>query len=61
MIAAPLLVLWGAKGVIERCFDPLEEWRAVASDVQGKALPAGHYLPEEVPELLLEEVLAFLA
>ncbi len=61
MIAAPLLVLWGAKGVIERCFDPLEEWRAVASDVQGKALPGGHYLPEEVPELLLEEVLAFLA
>lgn len=61
MIEAPLFVLWGVKGVIERCFDPLAEWRRVASDVQGRALPAGHYLPEEVPELLLDEVLAFLA
>jgi len=61
MIEAPLLVLWGANGVIERCFDPLAEWRRVASTVQGRALPAGHYLPEEVPELLLDEVLAFLA
>lgn len=60
MIQAPLLVLWGARGIIERCFDPLKEWRAVAEDVRGKALPAGHYLPEEVPELVLGEVLAFL-
>jgi haloacetate dehalogenase len=60
MIEAPLLVLWGAKGVIERCFDPLEEWQKVAQNVQGKALPAGHYLAEEVPELLLEEVMDFL-
>ena len=60
MIQAPLLMLWGAHGIIERCFDPLKEWRVVAQDVRGKALPAGHYLPEEVPELLLEEVLAFL-
>ncbi|UPQ84072.1 alpha/beta hydrolase [Pseudomonas knackmussii] len=61
MIQAPLLVLWGADGIIERCFDPMKEWRAVAQDVQGKALPAGHYLPEEVPERVLEEALAFLA
>ena len=60
-IEAPLLVLWGAKGVIERCFDPLKEWREVATDVQGKALPAGHYIPEEVPDLLLKEALEFLA
>lgn len=60
VIEAPLLVLWGAKGVIERCFDPLEEWQKVAQNVQGKALPAGHYLAEEVPELLLEEVMDFL-
>ena len=60
MVEAPVLVLWGAAGVVARCFDPLEEWRRVASDVQGKALPAGHYLPEEVPELLLDQVLAFL-
>ena len=48
--AAPLLALWGAHGVIEKCFKPLDEWRRVADDVRGRALPAGHYLPEEVPD-----------
>jgi haloacetate dehalogenase len=60
-IQAPLLVLWGLEGVIERCFDALAEWRQVAEDVQGKAVPGGHYVPEEAPELLLEETLKFLA
>ncbi|WP_137807322.1 alpha/beta fold hydrolase [Pseudomonas sp. G(2018)] len=56
----PLLVLWGAEGTVGRCFEPLREWQQVATDVRGKALPAGHYIAEEVPELLLAEVLGFL-
>lgn len=56
----PLLALWGEDGTVGKCFDPLAEWRKVASDVRGKPLPAGHYRAEEVPERLLEEVLAFL-
>jgi len=56
----PLLVLWGAEGTVGRCFDPLKEWQQVASNVGGKALPAGHYLAEEVPEQLLAEALDFL-
>ena len=60
LIEAPLLVLWGSRGVIERCFDPLAEWRAVARDVRGRALPAGHYLPEEVPDEVLAETFQFL-
>jgi len=56
----PLRVLWGAEGTVGRCFDPLKEWQHVATDVRGKALPAGHYLAEEVPELLLAEALDFL-
>jgi haloacetate dehalogenase len=56
----PLLVLWGAEGTVGRCFDPLKEWQQVATNVRGKALPAGHYLAEEVPQLLLAEVLGFL-
>jgi haloacetate dehalogenase len=51
-IACPLLALWGAHGVVERCFRPLEDWGRVAADVSGRALPAGHYLPEEVPDLV---------
>jgi haloacetate dehalogenase len=56
----PTLVLWGRDGVIERCFQPLEEWRRVASDVRGHALACGHYIAEEAPMLLLEHVDAFL-
>lgn len=59
-LTLPLLVLWGAEGTVGRCFDPLKEWQQVATDVRGKALPAGHYLAEEVPELLLAEALDFL-
>lgn len=58
-IRCPLLALWGAHGVVEKCFKPLDEWRRVADDVRGRALPAGHYLPEEVPELVLEELETF--
>jgi len=59
-LSLPLLVLWGAEGTVGRCFDPLREWQQVAIDVRGKSLPAGHYLAEEVPELLLAEALPFL-
>ncbi|MNN66294.1 Fluoroacetate dehalogenase [compost metagenome] len=56
----PLRVLWGAEGTVGRCFDPLKEWQQVASNVSGQALPAGHYIAEEVPERLLAEAQAFL-
>lgn len=58
-VACPLRVLWGEKGVVERCFRPLDEWRKVARDVSGRALPCGHYVPEEAPELLVDEMLSF--
>ena len=56
----PLLVLWGEQGVVHQCFEPLKEWSKVAVNVQGKALPCGHYIPEEAPELLLRQVQLFL-
>ena len=59
-IATPMLVLWGAHGVIQRCFDPLAEWRKLAANVEGKALPCGHYVPEEAPAALLDELERFL-
>jgi haloacetate dehalogenase len=59
-LSMPLLALWGAHGVIEKYFKPLDEWRKVAADVRGHALPSGHYIPEQVPELLLNELSIFL-
>jgi haloacetate dehalogenase len=57
----PLLALWGKRGVIERYFDPLRDWREVARDVRGKALDCGHFLPEEAPRETLAELRRFLA
>lgn len=59
-LTCPLLVLWGEHGVIEREFRPLDEWRKVAIDVRGRALASGHYIPEEAPEALAGELIAFL-
>jgi haloacetate dehalogenase len=58
-IACPLLVLWGSHGVIERCFDPLADWREYAVDVSGKSLDCGHYLPEERPAETARELAHF--
>lgn len=59
-IACEFLALWGAEGVIEKCFDPIAEWRQYSRNVTGHALPCGHYIPEEAPEALIECVLPFL-
>jgi haloacetate dehalogenase len=57
----PVLALWGAQGVVGTMFNCLDDWKEVANDVTGKALPCGHFLPEEQPERTLAEVQAFLA
>ena len=60
-VECPLLVLWGKRGVVDRFFEPLDDWRAVARDVRGQALACGHYLAEEKPEDTLQALRAFLA
>ena len=51
-IACDTLVLWGERGVVNRLFKPLELWQAqCAGRVSGQAVPAGHFIPEELPEL----------
>jgi haloacetate dehalogenase len=50
-VRCDMLALWGARGVIHALFDPLPLWRAqCAGEVSGLVLPAGHYIPEELPE-----------
>jgi haloacetate dehalogenase len=58
-IKMPLLALWGRQGVIEALFDCLADWREVAADVRGRALPCGHFIPEEKPKELLTELRRF--
>ena len=59
-VTQPLQVLWGANGVIEKCFKPLVDWQRVAINVRGGSVPCGHYIPEEAPEALLAAALPFL-
>ncbi len=61
LIEPPALVLWGEQGVIQKCFEPLNEWRRLARQVDGEALPCGHYIAEEAPDALLAKVLPFLS
>jgi len=59
-IACDLLVLWGERGVVHRLFDPLALWRAQChAAVVGEAMPAGHFIPEELPGPTVERLLRF--
>lgn len=50
-IAAPLLVLWGEKGLVNRAYSVMDIWRdKAAGTVEGHPVPSGHFLPEEAPE-----------
>jgi haloacetate dehalogenase len=58
-IEPPLRVLWAEHGVIECLFRPLELWSNIARTVSGHAIDAGHYLPEERPEDIVDEMRDF--
>lgn len=58
-VTQPLRVLWGANGVVGRCFEPLMLWQAAADNVTGRAVDSGHYIAEEAPGEVLAEARAF--
>lgn len=60
-LALPLLALWGESGFVGGAYDVIAEWRAVAGDVRGCAVPGGHYCPEEAPIETLAALLEFFA
>jgi haloacetate dehalogenase len=59
-IQCPLLVLWSEKGPFHRMYNVLQTWRDRSVQAQGKALPTGHFLPEQMPEELTQELRTFL-
>ena len=59
-IAAPVLCLWGERRNKDgRDFDYLGFWRPWAHEVRGRALDCGHFLPEERPEEVADELARF--
>jgi haloacetate dehalogenase len=55
----PVRALWGEHGIVHRCFKPLDDWARVAREVSGGTVPGGHYIPEELPHVLVQEIRAF--
>lgn len=61
MIQTPLLVLWGANGVVGSLWDVLAGWKDRAINVTGFAVPeCGHFVPEEQPEIVLDAMEQFM-
>jgi haloacetate dehalogenase len=59
-IECPLLLLWGAQGVVGGLSDPLAVWSDYAADVRGEGLQAGHFLVEQRPAETLTALRDFL-
>jgi haloacetate dehalogenase len=60
-ISCPVLVLWGQRGAWPKLYDVLEVWRERGSNVTGKEMPTGHFIAEEKPDMLLEELNKFMS
>lgn len=60
-VTSPTLVLWGERGFVGRNYQVLDVWRDYAADVSGRALPTGHFLPEEDAPAVLSELRSFLS
>jgi len=58
-IACPTLILWGARSVVGRMFQPLETWRDLVSSPIGEAIDCGHFIPEEKPVETLHALRGF--
>jgi haloacetate dehalogenase len=63
-ITCPVLVLWSSQGGLATWYvdqgGPLGIWKEWANDVRGRALDAGHFFPEEVPEQTAGALQSFL-
>jgi len=61
-IACDTQVLWGERGVVQKLFDPLALWQAQCSGiVSGHPMPAGHFIPEELPLETADALLRFFS
>jgi haloacetate dehalogenase len=60
-IECPLLVLWSEKGPFHRMYNVLQTWQDRAKEAKGRPLPTGHFLPEQLPQELTQEIKTFLS
>jgi haloacetate dehalogenase len=58
-IDCPTLILWGARSVVGKLFQPLETWRDLVASPMGEPIDCGHFIPEEQPAETLRALRAF--
>ncbi|HET8978066.1 MAG TPA: alpha/beta hydrolase [Solirubrobacteraceae bacterium] len=60
-ITCPVLCLWGRRGALEVFYDDvLDVWRPWAPDVAGRGIDASHFLVEDRPQDVADELIGFL-
>ena len=64
-LTCPMLALWGSgqnqhPGWPSMCLDVVEEWKKRAVNVEGHGIECGHFLPEEAPDEIADNILNFL-
>lgn len=61
-IECPLQLMWGEQGVVHRLFDAPALWQAQARQtVTQQLMPAGHFIPEELPQATAEALDRFIS
>lgn len=57
-ITCPMLAIWGERGLPVQT-GPLARWKPWATNLQGLAMPYGHFLAEEAPDATAKALLDF--
>ncbi len=60
-LECPVLAMWGSNSHVGRHLKPIEAWSEWATDLQGFAIPTGHYPAEQRPDLIRDAFLDFFA
>jgi haloacetate dehalogenase len=61
-VTCPVLVVWAEGDDLPDLYGSvLDVWRVWADDLRGASIASGHHMAEEAPELLADELLAFLS
>jgi haloacetate dehalogenase len=59
-ITCPVMVLWGSNSHCGRHFNPMQAWSEWAPQLEGCAIPTGHYPAEQNPQLVYKAIWSFL-